>query len=33
MGHAPNTRMQPDRFAREIMAILAQSDAARLCGG
>jgi hypothetical protein len=26
----PNTRMQPDRFAREIVAILTRSGAARL---
>jgi hypothetical protein len=30
MSHAPNSRMQSDRFAREIMAILALGYAARL---
>ena len=30
MAQRPNTRMQSDRFAREIVAFLARSDAARL---
>jgi hypothetical protein len=29
MASAPNTRMQSDRFAREIVAILVHSGAAR----